>query len=113
MKPIAYAFAALIFLANAAHAQATPTGVHINGRHLNPAELLALQYRIGSYIAPGDYRVNNRTGCWINRSNGRSGCLRYAPARSPADRWVSPRELRQGGLRGVRPGPLTTYDFIR
>jgi hypothetical protein len=32
---------------------------------------------------------------------------------SPADRWVSPEELQQGGLRGVRPGPLSTYDFIR
>ena len=32
---------------------------------------------------------------------------------SPADRWVSPQELQQGGLRGVRPGPLSTYDFIK
>jgi hypothetical protein len=32
---------------------------------------------------------------------------------SPADRWVSPAEIGQGGLRGVRPGPLTTYDFVR
>ena len=32
---------------------------------------------------------------------------------SPADRWVSPGELRQGGLRGVRPGVLSTYDFVR
>jgi hypothetical protein len=32
---------------------------------------------------------------------------------SPADQWVSPEELQHGGLRGVRPGPLSTYDFIR
>ena len=32
---------------------------------------------------------------------------------SPADAWVSPNELTQGGLRGVRPGALSTYDFIR
>jgi hypothetical protein len=32
---------------------------------------------------------------------------------SPADRWVSPGELGQGGVRGVRPGPLSTYDFVR
>jgi hypothetical protein len=30
------------------------------------------------------------------------------PAGSPADRWVSPQELPN-----VRPGPLTTYDFVR
>ncbi len=32
---------------------------------------------------------------------------------SPADAWVSPSELTHGGVRGVRPGALTTYDFIR
>ena len=32
---------------------------------------------------------------------------------SPADAWVSPNELTQGGLRGVRPGVLSTYDFVR
>jgi hypothetical protein len=30
------------------------------------------------------------------------------PSGSPADRWVSPGETQR-----VRPGPLTTYDFIR
>jgi hypothetical protein len=32
---------------------------------------------------------------------------------SPADRWVGSDELRHGGLRGVRPGVLSTYDFVR
>jgi hypothetical protein len=31
---------------------------------------------------------------------------------SPADRWVGPDELQHGGIRGVRRGPLTTYDFV-
>ena len=30
------------------------------------------------------------------------------PPGSPADRWVCPQELRN-----VRPGPLSTYDFVR
>lgn len=34
-------------------------------------------------------------------------------AGSPADRWVSPEETGQGGVRGVRPGPLSTYDFLK
>lgn len=32
---------------------------------------------------------------------------------SPADAWVAPEELTRGGINGVRPGPLTTYDFVR
>jgi len=32
---------------------------------------------------------------------------------SPADAWVSPDELSRGGLHGVRPGPLSTYDLVR
>jgi hypothetical protein len=32
---------------------------------------------------------------------------------SPADRWVGSGELTRGGLRGVRRGPLSTYDFVR
>ena len=32
---------------------------------------------------------------------------------SPADAWVSPSELTHGGLTGVRPGALSTYDFVR
>jgi len=35
------------------------------------------------------------------------------PGGSPADRWVSPEELRRGGVNGVRRGPLSTYDFVR
>ena len=31
---------------------------------------------------------------------------------SPADRWVGSDELRRGGLRGVRPGILSTRDFL-
>ena len=41
-----------------------------------------------------------------NRSNGGYGG-------SPADAWVSPQELQQGGVRGSRPGVFSTYDFIR
>ncbi len=32
---------------------------------------------------------------------------------SPADAWVSPGEISRGGVDGVRPGVLSTYDFIR
>lgn len=32
---------------------------------------------------------------------------------SPADAWVSPQELQQGGMRGSRPGVFSTYDFVR
>lgn len=32
---------------------------------------------------------------------------------SPADAWVDPSELTHGGVRGVRPGVLTTSDFLR
>jgi hypothetical protein len=59
---------------------------------------------------------------WMCNMGYRQACdimYAYEMARSgrsgggPADRWVSPEELRQPGLRGVRPGPLSTYDFIR
>ncbi|MEM7253536.1 MAG: hypothetical protein AAF493_19140 [Pseudomonadota bacterium] len=92
-------------------ATANATGVIINGHHLDVYALAQLQRQLGTRIAPGEYWVNRRNGCWINLTSGARGCL--SRAGSPADRWVGRDELRRGGVRGVRPGPLTTYDFIR
>jgi len=88
------------------------TGVFVNGQHLSPSELQSLQYQVGGYVPRGRYLADGRTGCWFNIDTGASGCVRRGGG-SPADRWVSPDELSHGGLRGVRPGPLTTYDFVR
>ena len=56
---------------------------------------------------------------WMCGMGNRHACdvmYAYEMARSggsPADGWGSREELGQGGLRGVRRGPLSTYDFIR
>ncbi|MEA3412440.1 MAG: hypothetical protein U9R74_13010 [Pseudomonadota bacterium] len=90
------------------------SGVSINGVDLSPSELVALERQLGTYIVPGDYISNPQTGYWKNLTTGDSGYLNLnSGGGSPADRWVSPEELTHGGLRGVRPGVLSTYDFVR
>lgn len=90
------------------------SGVSINGVELSPTELQLLERQLGTYIVPGDYISNPLTGYWKNLTTGDSGYLNLNNGGgSPADRWVGPEEITQGGLRGVRPGPLTTYDFVR
>ncbi|WP_152486094.1 hypothetical protein [Methylohalobius crimeensis] len=101
--------AGLLFLGGTAQA----TDVFVNGKELRPNELLVLERMLGASVVPGYYLYNPRTGCWANLVNGASGCLNAGSGGSPADRWVSPEELTHGGLRGVRPGPLSTYDFVR
>lgn len=90
------------------------TGVSINGVDISPLKLISLQQQLNTYIAPGDYLYDPQSGHWVNRTTGASGFLNsMTSGGSPADRWVSPEELTHGGLRGVRPGILSTYDFIR
>lgn len=47
--------------------------VIINGQLLNQAQKTALENRIGTRITPGNYVSNG--DCWVNLSNGTSGCL--------------------------------------
>ena len=52
------------------------SSVAINGQRLTQVELGALERSIGARIAPGLYLVNTQ-GCWVNLSNGQSGCLSH------------------------------------
>ena len=62
----------LLFAAHAAAADLAP--VMINGTQLTVAQVQQLEQQIGTRIAPGSYLVN-AVGCWLNLSNGTSGCL--------------------------------------
>ncbi|MEM6710036.1 MAG: hypothetical protein AAF648_14745 [Pseudomonadota bacterium] len=48
--------------------------VAINGTQLSVVQLRQLEAQIGTRIAPGNYLVN-ALGCWVNLTNGTSGCL--------------------------------------
>jgi hypothetical protein len=50
------------------------SNVAINGQRLTQVELVMLERSIGARIAPGLYLVNTQ-GCWVNLTNGQSGCL--------------------------------------
>ena len=112
MKSAYRAMMLIGFLFTSATAIGSGTGVVINGEELSPSELVQLQRQIGAVVPPGNYLANMQTGCWVNTSTGDSGCIGGGSG-SPADRWVGADELNRGGLRGVRPGPLSTYDFVR
>lgn len=51
------------------------SGVAINGQMLNSTELVALQARLNTRIAPGYYLVDPHSGCWFNIKTGRTGCI--------------------------------------
>lgn len=51
------------------------SGVAINGQVLSSAELVSLQSRLNTRIAPGHYLVDPRSGCWLNIKTGRTGCI--------------------------------------
>ncbi len=51
------------------------SNVAINGYILTRAELSGLERQLGSRVAPGAYLYNSYNGCWLNTSNGTSGCL--------------------------------------
>ncbi|WP_020407902.1 hypothetical protein [Hahella ganghwensis] len=51
------------------------SNIAINGRWLTLTEAYTLQQRFGTNIAPGQYLVDENTGCWYNQSTGTSGCI--------------------------------------
>ncbi len=51
------------------------SNVAINGRLLTLTEAYALQQKIGTAVVPGQYLVDENTGCWYNQSTGTSGCI--------------------------------------
>ncbi|HRD67433.1 MAG TPA: hypothetical protein PKY50_14910 [Candidatus Competibacter sp.] len=51
------------------------SGVTINGQMLSSAELVSLQTRLNTRIAPGNYLVDPHSGCWLNIRTGRTGCI--------------------------------------
>jgi len=55
--------------------------------------------------------LGNPRGCGVARQC--QALMAGQGGGSPADRWVGADELQHEGMRGVRPGPLTTYDFVR
>lgn len=66
---------ALLTLLLAAGLQAADLApVAINGTQLTVSQLQQLERQIGTRIAPGNYVVDG-AGCWLNLSNGTSGCL--------------------------------------
>lgn len=67
--------AVLIMLALPAFALASDySNVAINGQVLTWQELAALEIQIGGRIAPGNYLVDEVSGCWANLFTGDSGC---------------------------------------
>lgn len=51
------------------------SGVTINGQTLSSAELVSVQTRLNTRIAPGHYLVDPHSGCWLNIKTGRTGCI--------------------------------------
>jgi hypothetical protein len=52
---------------------AAASDVIINGRAISNTEKMILQQQIGQTIVPGNYISDG--DCWVNLSNGSSGCL--------------------------------------
>lgn len=51
------------------------SGVVINGHILSSTELVSLQTRLDTRIAPGHYLVDPYSGCWLNIKTVRIGCI--------------------------------------
>ncbi|MBT5230517.1 MAG: hypothetical protein HOM11_09610 [Methylococcales bacterium] len=65
----------ITLLITSSTAMAYQTNVIINGKHLSSYELQQRERAIGTKIVPGNYSYNAYTTCWVNHSNGTSGCL--------------------------------------
>lgn len=91
------------------------SNVAINGQHLTQAQLSALESQVGTRIAPGAYLVDAR-GCWMNLSNGTSGCLgsvdthsRYGSGERSSDgSWNHYSRAADMGVGGTSDGCIYT-----
>lgn len=54
---------------------AYPSDVEINGQILSLAELASLESRLGTRIGPGNYLADPQSGCWLNITTRRTGCI--------------------------------------
>ncbi len=106
---------AISTLSPALHAQGW-SNVAINGQHLTQSQLSALESQVGTRIAPGAYLVDTR-GCWMNLSNGTSGCLggsvdthsRYGSGERTADgSWNHYSRAADMGVGGTSDGCIYT-----
>lgn len=94
--------------------------VTINGQVLNQAQKIALENRIGTRIVPGNYVSDG--DCWVNLSNGTSGCLssssvnsfsRYGSGeRSSNGDWNHWSNAAGGAVGGTSDGCIyTTFGY--
>ena len=94
--------------------------VIINGQLLNPAQKKVLENSIGTRIMPGNYITDG--DCWLNLSNGASGCLssgtadyssRYGSgSRSSNGDWNHWSDAAGGAVGGTSDGCIyTTYGW--
>lgn len=94
--------------------------VIINGQLLNREQITMLENSIGTRIVPGNYISNG--DCWVNLSNGASGCLsngsgdrfsRYGSgSRSANGDWNHWSDAAGGGVGGTSDGCIyTTYGW--
>lgn len=91
--------------------------VAINGQQLTVPQVQQLERQIGTRIAPGNYLVN-AAGCWLNLSNGTSGCLgqssvdvhsRYGSGSRSADgSWNHYSRAAEGAVGGTADGCVYT-----
>lgn len=96
------------------------SGVIINGQLLSYAEKTAIEKQIGARIQPGNYVSDG--DCWVNMSNGASGCLssgtvnhfsRYGSGeRNNQGAWNHWSNLANGGVGGTSDGCIyTTFGY--
>ena len=94
-----------------------PAPVAINGTQLTVMQLRQLESQLGTRIAPGNYLVNAQ-GCWLNLTNGTSGCLgqgsidvfsRHGSGSRNADgSWNHYSEAAGGAVGGTSDGCVYT-----
>lgn len=94
--------------------------VIINGQTLSHAQKIALENSIGTRIVPGNYVSDG--DCWVNLSNGTSGCLssstvnsfsRYGSGeRSSNGDWNHWSNAAGGAVGGTSDGCIyTTFGY--
>ena len=91
--------------------------VAINGTQLTTLQLGQLEAQLGTRIAPGNYLVN-AMGCWVNLTNGTSGCIgqgstdvfsRYGSGSRGADgSWNHYSRAAGGAVGGTSDGCVYT-----
>jgi len=96
------------------------SGVIINGHPLNSTELAWVESQLGVRIGPGNYLVDQRSGCWLNASTGQTGCIgsagtytsRYGSGERNANGdWSHWSNMAGGGVVGTGDGCVSAFGW--